>query len=86
MRPTSEMYLLLLAFYFNHEERVKRMAEDGRPDNPADVFIKRIKQHAFTGSFNGLQNTYLMMSVVKKLIIEEDKRNVDKQTACGEDC
>lgn len=80
----AQIYLNLLDFYFRNEERIKEISDRLDPDNPAEVFIKRMKNHATTKSFKYLANTSIVKVTLVKLMREEDKRNADKQAQSSE--
>ena len=71
---------------FRNEDRIKRMAEEQDPDNPAQVFIKQIRNHVFTRNFQNVHTTMLTNAIVRKQIIQEERLNADKQKTCSEDC
>ena len=76
LEPNFQSYLLLLDFYFRNEDRIKKMAEEQAPDNLAQNFIRYIKHHAATRTFNTLYSTNFAKTLLQKQMKEEDKNNV----------
>ena len=84
-RSSVQNFMSVLNFYFTNEERIRHMAEIEGPNNTAESFIKALKRHAATWSYNGLTHTTFLKSLLVKHFNKEDKINVEKQTQNVED-
>ena len=85
-RASVQNFMSVLNFYFINEERIRQMAEVEGPNNTAEAFIKALKKHAATWSYDGLTHTTFLKSLLVKHFNKEDKINAKKQAQDSESC